>query len=59
VPTGHHIIEFRYRPPLKQLFISLTAFGLGILLLGFVIVRHFTRKPETPPASLGNEPGEP
>jgi hypothetical protein len=41
------------------LFISLTAFGLGILLLGFVIVRHFTRKPETPPASLGNEPGEP
>jgi hypothetical protein len=59
VPPGHHRIEFRYQPPLKLLFISLTAFGLGILLAGVVIVTHFRRKPETPPASPANQPGKP
>jgi hypothetical protein len=47
VPAGHHTVEFRYQPPLKLLFVSLTAFGLGIVLAGFVIVTHFTRKQET------------
>jgi hypothetical protein len=51
VPPGRHTVEFRYQPPLKLLFISLTAFGLGILLAGFVIVTHFRRKPETPGVS--------
>jgi hypothetical protein len=51
MPAGHHIIEFRYQPPLKLLCVSLTAFGLGIVLAGFVIVAHFRRAPDTSVAS--------
>jgi hypothetical protein len=47
VPAGRHTIEFRYQPPLKLLYASLTAFGLGIILAGFVIVTHFKRRSET------------
>jgi hypothetical protein len=53
VPAGHHIVEFRYQPPLKLLFISLTAFGVGLLLASFVIVTHCKREPERPPANEG------
>jgi uncharacterized membrane protein YfhO len=54
VPAGHHTIELRYQPPLKLLYVSLTAFGFGILLAGFVIVTRFTREPET----LSDSPAE-
>jgi hypothetical protein len=57
VPAGHHTIEFRYQPPLKLLYLSLTAFGLGIVLAGFVIVTHFKRKSETPPDAAANRSG--
>jgi hypothetical protein len=53
VPAGRHTVEFRYQPPLQRLFISLTAFGLGILLAGYVIVTGCRREPEAtaaPPA---------
>ena len=56
VSAGHHTIEFRYQEPLKLLFVSLTTFGLGILLAGFVILTHFRQEPETPPAG---KPGKP
>jgi hypothetical protein len=59
VPPGHHTIEFRYQPPLKLLCISLTAFGLGILLAGFVIVTRFKRKSETSTASPVSTSGKP
>jgi hypothetical protein len=58
VPAGHHTVEFRYQPPLKLLFISLTAFGVGLLLAGFVIVTHCKREPETPPAAEAKRPGK-
>ncbi len=48
VPAGHHVVEFRYQPPLKLLCVSLSAFGLGIILAGFVIVTRFTRQTEEP-----------
>ncbi len=47
VPAGHHTVEFRYQPPLKLLCVSLTAFGLGLVLAGFVIVSHFRRTGDT------------
>jgi hypothetical protein len=56
VPAGHHVIEFRYQPSLKLLYISLAAFGLGIVLAGFVIVTHFKRKPEALPDDDAKEP---
>jgi len=59
VPAGHHTVEFRYQPPLHLLYISLTAFGLGIILAGFVLVNHFTRKPETLPDPPSQHPANP
>jgi hypothetical protein len=59
VPAGHHTVEFRYQPPLKLLYISLTAFGFGILLAAFVIVTNFRCKPETLPDSPAKSSGNP
>jgi len=56
VPAGRHTIEFRYQEPLKLLFASLTTFGLGILLAGYVILTHFWRGPETLPAEKPAKP---
>jgi hypothetical protein len=49
VPLGKHTVEFHYQPSLKLLFVSLTAFGLGIVLAGFVIFTYLKREPEPPP----------
>jgi hypothetical protein len=53
LPPGRHTIEFRYQPPQKILYISLGAFALGILLGGYVMVVHFTRRPTTLPLPPG------
>ena len=58
VPPGHHIVEFRYQPPLKLLFVSLATFGLGILLAGYVVFTRFTREPETAPAPSAKRGGK-
>jgi hypothetical protein len=58
VPAGHHSIELRYQPPLKLLYISLTAFAAGIALAGFVIANHFKHPPESEPKP-SPEPAEP
>jgi hypothetical protein len=47
VPAGKHVVEFRYQPPLKLLLVSLSAFGLGIILAGVVIITRFTGKSGT------------
>jgi hypothetical protein len=59
VPPGHHTIEFRYQPSLNLLYASVTTFGLGILLAGFVLVKHFTRPMETLPDPPVKQPGKP
>jgi hypothetical protein len=56
VPAGHHTVEFRYQPPLLRLFISLTAFALGILLAGYVIVTGCRREPEATAAPAAKPP---
>ena len=48
VPAGRHTIEFRYKPPQKLLYTSLTAFALGIILGGYVFVGHFIRRTQAP-----------
>jgi hypothetical protein len=50
---GRHTIEFRFQPPQKILYTSLTAFGLGILLGGYVFVAHFVRRPAAPSPAAG------
>jgi uncharacterized membrane protein YfhO len=39
VPAGSHTVEFLFQPPVKALYVSLAAIALGILLLGYVIIR--------------------
>ncbi len=41
VPPGLHTVEFRFRAELKFLYISTTAFVIGVLLGGYVICVHF------------------
>jgi hypothetical protein len=36
--SGHHIIEFQFKPPLNTLFISVSAIVIGIILSGYLIV---------------------
>jgi hypothetical protein len=47
VPQGQHTIEFRYQPPLKFLYISVTALVIGVLLGGYVIWNHFLPAPRS------------
>jgi len=58
VSPGHHTIEFHYQPSLKLFFISLTAFGLGIVLAGFVIFAHLKQEPEPPIVTEDKKPRE-
>jgi hypothetical protein len=53
VPPGRHTIEFRFQPPQKILYTSLTAFVVGILLGGYVFVAHFVRRPPAPSPAAG------
>jgi hypothetical protein len=42
--TGHHIVEFQFKPSLNSLYISVSAIVIGIILAGYLIV---TRAPIT------------
>jgi len=53
VPAGRHTIEFRYQPPQTMLRVSLSAFALGILLGGYVLVARFLRRPQAPAPAAG------
>jgi hypothetical protein len=53
VQPGRHTIEFRFQPPQKMLYTSLTAFVLGLLLGGYVLVAHFVRRPTAPSPAAG------
>jgi AcrR family transcriptional regulator len=55
---GHHVVEFRFTPSLKTLYISVSAIAIGLLLAGYLII---TRKslavpPVTPPAAAPQPP---
>lgn len=59
VPAGSHTVEFIFRLPMKSLFVTMTAVGIGGLLLGALIV---TRRQESPPmtdAEPSRAPGKP
>ncbi len=69
---GKHDIEFTYHPPFHALYLSLTAIGIGIALLGVVMVAEYRApvaipatapesiaapRPQPVPASKPPEPG--
>jgi hypothetical protein len=38
LPAGKHVVEFRFQPPLKLLWVSLTALALGLLLTAILVL---------------------
>jgi hypothetical protein len=55
--SGHHIIEFRFKPSLTSLYVSVSAMVLEAILAGYLIV---TRQPkETPSAPAATAPAPP
>jgi hypothetical protein len=47
VPAGQHTVEFRFQPELKGVYVTLAAFGLGILICGVLFVATSkTKDPE-------------
>ena len=38
VPPGQHTVEFQFNLPNKPLYITLTAIGIGILLIGYLLI---------------------
>jgi len=53
---GDHKIEFRFRPPVGPLYVSLAAIGVGVLLLGFVLVPMPRNEPQARPQSAAPAP---
>jgi hypothetical protein len=41
VPAGHHTIEFRFLAPLQWLYVSSSAFIIGVLMVGYVVVTRW------------------
>jgi hypothetical protein len=39
LPEGNHKVEFKYRPPIKSLYVTLSAMVVGLVLLCFLRVR--------------------
>jgi hypothetical protein len=46
LPPGNHTVEFRFKAPLKYLYISGTALVIGLLLAGYVIYINFGPPPD-------------
>lgn len=36
LPAGNHQVEFKYRPPIGSLYVTLSAMGIGLLVCGFL-----------------------
>jgi hypothetical protein len=43
LPPGNHTVDFRFKAPLKYLYITLAALAIGVLLSGYVIYSNFGR----------------
>ncbi len=51
LPGGTHEIVFRFEPPVKGLFLTLAAIGLGIVLSGVLFIFRYTAPGDRSPAS--------
>ena len=50
VPAGEHTVEFRFKPPVKSLYVTLAAVAAGMLLLGLLLLpRPATETPAGAP----------
>ncbi len=47
---GVHTVEFRFQPPVRALYVSLAASGVGVLLLGIVCAGSWRRREVAAPA---------
>jgi hypothetical protein len=46
LPPGEHTVEFKFEPPVTMLYVSLSAIGVAVILLGLLI---FAPRREPPP----------
>jgi hypothetical protein len=44
LPAGGHTVEFRFRPSVAPLYVTLSAFLVGIVLAVWLVWRRFTEK---------------
>ncbi|MGO9776107.1 MAG: hypothetical protein ACLPM3_05920 [Terracidiphilus sp.] len=44
LPPGGHTVEFRFRPSVTPLYVTLLAFLVGIVLAAWLVWRRFTEK---------------
>jgi len=45
LPPGGHTVEFRFQPSVTPLYVTLSAFVVGILLAGWLVWTRFTAQP--------------
>lgn len=50
LPKGEHTVEFRFQPKLTTLYISLSAWAVGILVAGFLFASNKKTRTEKPAA---------
>jgi hypothetical protein len=58
VEKGQHTVEFKYRPPLGPLYVTLAGWGVVILLAGFVVATNRGRKEEVAATSSDPKPAQ-
>ena len=59
LPPGAHHVEFRFQSPIAMLYVSLAAWGVGILALGVISVSGFRNWANLPPAEAESRPPGP
>jgi hypothetical protein len=48
VPQGEHLVEFKFQPPIKGLYVSLATWAVGLLVGGYLLVTSRRKKEVTP-----------
>ena len=56
---GAHTVEFRFQPPVGPLYVSLATIGVGLVLLGFVLVRARPSELPVPALAPQRDPASP
>ncbi len=48
VPQGEHLVEFKFQPPIKGLYVSLATWAVGLMVGAYLLVTGLRKKEVTP-----------